>query len=72
MLRLITLIFSYLVIFLNLNTSHVKVNRIAKSLTKKLKLYLNTSHVKVNPVGTGQVSIKVSYLNTSHVKVNHI
>mgnify|MGYP004631035791 CR=1 FL=1 len=32
----------------NLNTSHVKVNPLNRSLTFSATSYLNTSHVKVN------------------------
>ena len=34
---------------INLNTSHVKVNRLEVPFENKIFDYLNTSHVKVNP-----------------------
>ena len=56
---------------LNLNTSHVKVNRDTGIVETDIDVYLNTSHVKVNLVQTPPYLSQYADLNTSHVKVNH-
>ena len=61
---------TYITIYNNLNTSHVKVNQSQGRLLMQLLYYLNTSHVKVNQPHEKLKAIELIHLNTSHVKVN--
>ena len=59
-----------ILMLLNLNTSHVKVNLLFFYRFFIFYLYLNTSHVKVNQTKEVHIADIGINLNTSHVKVN--
>ena len=55
---------------MDLNTSHVNVNRCFVHFVSPSKSYLNTSHVNVNHLLALELCLEILNLNTSHVNVN--